>query len=54
MKFSYIFAIGAAHLAWQIYTVDINNRQDCMNKFVSNKWFGALIFSGIFVSSLVK
>lgn len=42
-------AIGAAagHLAWQIGTVDLQNGADCMRKFISNKWFGAIIFGGI-------
>ena len=38
---------GAMHLAWQIRTVDLNNRPDCMEKFVSSKWYGALIYGSI-------
>ncbi|XP_025013618.1 4-hydroxybenzoate polyprenyltransferase, mitochondrial isoform X2 [Ricinus communis] len=38
---------GSGHLAWQIWTVDLSCRSDCNKKFVSNKWFGAIIFSGI-------
>jgi len=37
----------AGHLAWQVYTVDTHSRADCNDKFVSNKWLGALLFSGI-------
>jgi 4-hydroxybenzoate polyprenyltransferase len=44
-------ALGAAHLAWQIKNLKIDDRDDCMAKFVSNKWFGAIIFSGIALSS---
>ncbi|OAY59555.1 4-hydroxybenzoate polyprenyltransferase, mitochondrial [Manihot esculenta] len=40
-------AAASGHLAWQIWTVDLSCRADCNRKFVSNKWFGALIFSGI-------
>ncbi|KAF9993343.1 Para-hydroxybenzoate--polyprenyltransferase, mitochondrial precursor (PHB:polyprenyltransferase), partial [Modicella reniformis] len=37
----------AAHLGWQLKTVDYNNPTDCWSKFASNKWTGALVFSGI-------
>lgn len=40
-------AAASGQLAWQIWTVDLSSRADCNKKFVSNKWFGALIFSGI-------
>ncbi|RAL47610.1 hypothetical protein DM860_011348 [Cuscuta australis] len=44
----YAFLVAATYqLAWQIWTVDLSSRADCSRKFVSNKWFGALIFSGI-------
>ncbi|KAL6911221.1 hypothetical protein ACP4OV_000026 [Aristida adscensionis] len=45
---------AAAQLAWQISTVDLSNRTDCNRKFVSNKWFGALVFSGILCGRLVS
>ncbi|KAI5057750.1 hypothetical protein GOP47_0027765 [Adiantum capillus-veneris] len=37
---------AAAHLCWQVSTVDLQSRVDCNLKFVSNKWFGAIVFSG--------
>lgn len=37
---------AAAHMAWQIRSVDLSNGADCMAKFVSNKWVGALLFAG--------
>ncbi|WRX13686.1 UbiA prenyltransferase family - like 1 [Theobroma cacao] len=40
-------AAASGHLAWQIRTVNLTCRADCNRKFVSNKWFGALVFSGI-------
>ncbi|KAH7414914.1 hypothetical protein KP509_14G017600 [Ceratopteris richardii] len=44
----YASLVGAAtQLCWQIATVDLQNRADCNSKFVSNKWFGAIVFSGI-------
>ncbi|CAN6232833.1 unnamed protein product [Urochloa humidicola] len=45
---------AAAQLAWQISTVELSNRSDCNRKFVSNKWFGALVFSGILLGRLVS
>lgn len=45
-------AAASGQLAWQIYTVDLSNHADCDRKFLSNKWFGALIFSGILFGRL--
>ncbi|KAF9586221.1 Para-hydroxybenzoate--polyprenyltransferase, mitochondrial precursor (PHB:polyprenyltransferase) [Lunasporangiospora selenospora] len=45
----YALSVGgaAAHLAWQLRTVDYEKPADCWSKFASNKWTGALVFSGI-------
>lgn len=45
----YALSVGgaAAHLAWQLRTVNYENPADCWSKFASNKWTGALVFSGI-------
>ncbi|XP_022762501.1 4-hydroxybenzoate geranyltransferase 2-like [Durio zibethinus] len=44
----YVFlAAASGQLAWQIGTVNLSSPADSGRKFVSNKWFGALIFSGI-------
>lgn len=44
----YVFlATASGQLAWQIFTVDLSSRADCNRKFVSNKWFGAIVCSGI-------
>ena len=40
-------AASAAHQAWQISAVDLNNGTDCMAKFVSNKWYGGILYVGI-------
>ncbi len=45
---------AGTHLAWQIRSVDLDDRQDCMAKFVSNKWFGAILFGGIVVDKLLQ
>ncbi|MCL7035617.1 hypothetical protein MKW94_029014 [Papaver nudicaule] len=43
---------ASGQLAWQIWTVDLSSRADCNRKFVSNKWFGATVFSGILFGRL--
>ncbi|KAI3687221.1 hypothetical protein L1987_80915 [Smallanthus sonchifolius] len=49
----YVFlAAASGQLAWQIWTVDISSAADCSRKFVSNKWFGALVFGGILMGRL--
>ncbi|XP_017226808.1 4-hydroxybenzoate polyprenyltransferase, mitochondrial isoform X4 [Daucus carota subsp. sativus] len=51
----FIFLTAASgQLAWQIWTVDLSSRVDCNRKFVSNKWFGAMIFSGILFGRLMS
>ncbi len=45
--------LAGAHLAWQICTVDIDSPRDCMQKFVSNKWFGGILFGGIVADKLL-
>lgn len=44
---------AACHYTWQLTEVDLGSRQDCLAKFVSNKWFGALVFSGIVADKLL-
>ncbi|KAK7247114.1 hypothetical protein RIF29_41991 [Crotalaria pallida] len=45
-------AAASGQLCWQILTVDLSSRADCNRKFVSNKWFGAIIFGGILAGRL--
>jgi len=47
-------SLGAIHLIWQITKLDINDRNDCLAKFISNKRFGQIIFGGILFSSIIK
>ncbi|PRQ32306.1 putative 4-hydroxybenzoate polyprenyltransferase [Rosa chinensis] len=47
-----LLAVASGQLAWQIWTVDLSSRLDCNRKFVSNKWFGAIICSGILLGRL--
>ncbi|XP_052203785.1 4-hydroxybenzoate polyprenyltransferase, mitochondrial [Diospyros lotus] len=47
-------AVASGQLAWQILTVDLSSRADCNRKFVSNKWFGAIVLSGILFGRLAS
>ncbi|EDO49608.1 predicted protein, partial [Nematostella vectensis] len=47
-------ALAAAHLTWQIKTVNLSNTEDCFEKFKSNKWLGLLILTGIIGGGLLK
>ncbi|VDK18674.1 unnamed protein product [Anisakis simplex] len=44
----------AAQLAWQIGTLKIDDPEDCWNKFKSNQWLGAILFSGIVAGNLLR
>ena len=46
-------AAAACHYSWQLIDVNLDSRQDCLAKFVSNKWFGAIVFSGIVADKLL-
>ena len=37
-------AFAGAHLIWQIATLDINDSQNCLDRFRSNHGFGAIVF----------
>ncbi|XP_013411841.1 4-hydroxybenzoate polyprenyltransferase, mitochondrial-like isoform X1 [Lingula anatina] len=52
----YYIGVGAVatHLVHQIYTVDLNNPEDCGKKFRSNKWLGAIMFAGVVAGTLLK
>ncbi len=44
----YIIFVGAAcHLIWQIITLDINDGDNCLARFKSNRDYGAIIFAAI-------
>jgi 4-hydroxybenzoate polyprenyltransferase len=44
---------AAAHLSWQVATVDLDDPEDCALKFASNTWYGALVSGGIVVDRLL-
>jgi 4-hydroxybenzoate polyprenyltransferase len=45
-------AAAAAHMAWQVGSVDLDDPADCQAKFVSNAWLGALVWGGILADRL--
>ena len=47
-------AAAACHYIWQISTVDLDSRQECLAKFVSNKWFGGMVFTGIVLDKVMQ
>ncbi|XP_055967118.1 4-hydroxybenzoate polyprenyltransferase, mitochondrial [Sorex fumeus] len=47
-------AAAGAHLAHQIYTLDIHRPEDCWGKFASNRTVGLILFSGIVLGNLWK
>nr|XP_013810603.1 PREDICTED: 4-hydroxybenzoate polyprenyltransferase, mitochondrial isoform X2 [Apteryx mantelli mantelli] len=51
--YSAVVAVGA-HLAHQIYTLDIDKPEDCWKKFTSNRTVGILLFVGIMLGNLWK
>jgi 4-hydroxybenzoate polyprenyltransferase len=50
----YYLGVGgtAAHFLWQIKTLQPKNRQDCWNKFKSNRNVGLLLLGGIVLDSI--
>ena len=49
LDYPFYFGVTAAasHLAWQIATVNLDDRDDCAAKFRSNSTYGALVFASI-------
>ena len=45
----YLISVGgaAAHLAWQLKTVNYNDTKSCWERFRSNHQVGAIIWSGL-------
>jgi 4-hydroxybenzoate polyprenyltransferase len=47
-------ALGAAHLVWQLATLDIDDPARCLRLFQSNRDYGLIIFAGLVVDALVR
>lgn len=43
-----------ANISHQIYTLDINNADDCAQKFLSNRWVGLILFLGCIGGTYLK
>lgn len=52
----YVFIAGmaaaAAHLAWQVRTLDIENPANCLTRFRANRDFGAIIFAAFVADAI--
>jgi len=46
--------VGAAHLGWQIATLDVNDGDNCLSRFRSNRNFGAIIFIALVAEAAVR
>ena len=45
-------SIGALHNLWQVYTINIDDPNDCYKKFISNRNFGLIILSSFILSKI--
>ena len=45
--------LGAAQLAWQVTTIDIDDPHDCLRMFKSNRVFGWIVLAGIVLGRTV-
>lgn len=45
----YFIGLGgvATHYAWQIKTLDVEDRQSCWDRFQSNRWLGLILVASI-------
>ena len=43
---------AAAHLTWQVVTVDIHDPKNCLKRFKSNRDFGLLLFAAVIVGQV--
>jgi 4-hydroxybenzoate polyprenyltransferase len=46
--------VGALHLAWQAVALDIDDPQDCLRKFRSNRDFGLILFAGLVADCVAR
>ena len=47
-------AMGAAQLGWQVATLDVNDGDNCLKRFRSNRNFGAIIFIALVAEAAVR
>ncbi len=46
--------IAAGHLAWQVRTIDIDDPDNCLMLFRSNRNYGWIVFAGLVVDGFVR
>ncbi len=53
-----VFALGlvafAGHLAWQIARIDIDDPDDCLRLFKSNRDAGLILFAGMLADAWLR
>jgi 4-hydroxybenzoate polyprenyltransferase len=47
-------AFGAAHLAWQVMAVDIDDPDRCLDVFRANRDYGLILFAGLVADCLIR
>ena len=47
-------ALGAVHLGWQVKTVAIDDPDNCLMLFRSNRDYGWIVFAGLVVDMVVR
>lgn len=48
-----LLALPALHLGWQVWRLDIDNNNMCLQRFRANRHFGGLVFIAILVGRLL-
>jgi 4-hydroxybenzoate polyprenyltransferase len=46
-------ALSSVHLVWQVATLDINDAENCLHRFRSNRDFGALVFASLLADMML-
>jgi 4-hydroxybenzoate polyprenyltransferase len=51
----FLLGMGAAgaHLMWQVATLDIDDPENCLKRFRSNRDFGAIVFAAIVLDTVL-
>ncbi len=44
-------AVAAAHLAWQVITIDVENAANCLTRFRANRDYGLIVFCALFADA---
>lgn len=52
--FYFGLAVGGAHLAWQVATLNIDAPRNCLRRFKSNRDFGLVVFAAIVAGRILS